>query len=572
MKKVINITLSGKIFSIEEDAYQKLSGYLSDIASYYQKKPEMSEVVDDIESAIRDHFIDKMSAHHAEVLTIDDVSHMIETMGTVHEFETESKESEINSSHDQENQAVKRLYRDPKNMILGGVCSGLGHYFQLDPIVFRIAFVLATIFGGWGILVYIIFWLVTPEAKTIQQKLEMEGNPVTLEHIQENVKTAAEQLKKKTKESVEHIKKNEDNIRNIFLAPFRALGIVLRSLSPILLKFFQVVGAIIGVACIISSVILMTVCIGSLISLIMNKEIIENLHFLMIPIQYNALIIGISTLIIIGIPLLALLHLGIHLAFRTWYLKTSTTLIIGCLWLVALITGLFLAVDNIPTLQKTFDQIDPDSEKITQNISVNNFDQIDIGGTHNITIHQGPTATVRVTGTEKALTLYNLYVTKNHTLTVKHRNTWSCLLWCSIYPLHIDITVTDLEKINLSGSTHTQTDALQLNKIDVSVSGASTLDSNMHVVESTFEISGASEVELHGTAETSDIEVSGASTLNAENFIVQDADIDISGASHGIISVIRSLIAQASGASDLIYIGNPHTDTEVSGASEIIQQ
>src|SRR5690606_12039606 len=81
---------------------------------------------------------------------------------------------------------TKKLYRDPKNAIVGGVCAGLAAYFDVDAVWIRLAFVLLAFANGFGFLVYLVLWLVTPEAKSATQRLEMEGTPVNLATIAEN--------------------------------------------------------------------------------------------------------------------------------------------------------------------------------------------------------------------------------------------------------------------------------------------------------------------------------------------------------------------------------------------------
>ncbi|MFO7829936.1 MAG: PspC domain-containing protein, partial [Bacteroidales bacterium] len=96
-------------------------------------------------------------------------------------------------------QATKRLYRDPDNRFLGGVCGGLGAYFNIDPIVFRILFILIFFGMGSGLIIYIILWIAMPEAVTTAQKLEMRGEPVTVENIKKAVREEFENVRKNMK-------------------------------------------------------------------------------------------------------------------------------------------------------------------------------------------------------------------------------------------------------------------------------------------------------------------------------------------------------------------------------------
>ena len=91
------------------------------------------------------------------------------------------------------------MYRDPDHRILGGVCSGMGAYWHIDPLIVRILF-LVTFFGfGIGLLIYLLLWVVIPVARTTAQKLEMRGEPVTVENIKRFVREEFRNVKKNIK-------------------------------------------------------------------------------------------------------------------------------------------------------------------------------------------------------------------------------------------------------------------------------------------------------------------------------------------------------------------------------------
>ena len=92
----------------------------------------------------------------------------------------------------------KKLYRDPDDKILGGVCSGLGHYFGVDRIWIRALFVIAVIAGfGFGIIIYLILWGIIPKAMSTSEKLEMKGEPINVENIGNSIKDEFTSFKKK---------------------------------------------------------------------------------------------------------------------------------------------------------------------------------------------------------------------------------------------------------------------------------------------------------------------------------------------------------------------------------------
>ena len=94
-----------------------------------------------------------------------------------------SGDTQDKSKKNYSSRANKRLYRDPENRVLGGVSSGIGYYWNIDPLVIRIIFVITALWGGGGIFVYLMIWIVIPEARTAAERLEMTGEPVTAENI-----------------------------------------------------------------------------------------------------------------------------------------------------------------------------------------------------------------------------------------------------------------------------------------------------------------------------------------------------------------------------------------------------
>jgi len=174
MKKIININLSGRVIPIEDSAYEKLQAYIESLRRYFANEEGRDEIINDIESRIAELMNDKIRLG-ATAITDDDVTGIIASMGTVEDFEAVEKEdattanASTGSSQQQqqynytETKSRGRLYRDSSDRFIGGVCSGIAHYLNLDPAVIRILFAIITIGGfGFGILAYIILWIVLP--------------------------------------------------------------------------------------------------------------------------------------------------------------------------------------------------------------------------------------------------------------------------------------------------------------------------------------------------------------------------------------------------------------------------
>ena len=168
MKKTTHINLSGMAFKIEEDAYERLRLYLEEIETHLGQD-EASETLNDIETRMAELFSSVLLSSD-KAITINDVEEVIKTLGKPEDFGSEEEEKPKKKKV--EGKKARRLFRDPNNRILGGVCSGLGAYFNTEPIIFRLCFIIG-LFYGISILPYIILWIIIPKARTIEQRAQM---------------------------------------------------------------------------------------------------------------------------------------------------------------------------------------------------------------------------------------------------------------------------------------------------------------------------------------------------------------------------------------------------------------
>jgi phage shock protein PspC (stress-responsive transcriptional regulator) len=189
MKKTITINISGVIFNIEEEAYDILRGYLDRLSKNFTDSDGREEIMGDIESRIAELFQVRLG-DKKEVVSDSDVKHVMDTMGKPEDFGMEAEEEQPKSksySTEHGSSAKRRVYRDTDKSVIGGVCSGISHYFGWDPLVVRLILLVLFLGMGFGFLLYIILWIIIPAAKTTAEKLEMRGEPVTVENIKKKV-------------------------------------------------------------------------------------------------------------------------------------------------------------------------------------------------------------------------------------------------------------------------------------------------------------------------------------------------------------------------------------------------
>ena len=198
MNKTLSIGLAGYSFTIEEHAYMKLQDYLLALRNSLDSE-EADEVMQDIEIRMVEIFKDLLNKR--EVLNNDDVEKVIAQIGTPEAIEeqeeayysNQNKSEKSNTNNPFGANAKKQLFRDPENMKIAGVCSGLAHYVGLDVSWMRIIWAVLAFVGIFSagistmliILIYIILWAILPTATTTSDYLKMQGKPVNFDTIKE---------------------------------------------------------------------------------------------------------------------------------------------------------------------------------------------------------------------------------------------------------------------------------------------------------------------------------------------------------------------------------------------------
>ena len=195
MKLTVNINLGGYSFNIDEDAYVELKGYLRSLERHFAAEESCAEILLDIEARISEIFRTKLTSYK-QVITIQDVLQAISVMGTPEDISDDDKKTAKDKFA---SSGYRRMYRDPENRIIGGVCAGIGAYWDIDTVIIRVIFIALIFAGGLGALIYLILYIALPEARTKAQRIEMHGEPVNIHNIKETVKKEFNEVRKKMK-------------------------------------------------------------------------------------------------------------------------------------------------------------------------------------------------------------------------------------------------------------------------------------------------------------------------------------------------------------------------------------
>lgn len=186
MKKVIDVSVGGVNFTMEEDAYSRLRNYLQRFENTIEDKDEAKEVMEDVEARVAEIF-QKERKYSNQVVDMNTVQIVIDLLGEVDDSSSEETSSS-NFSEGYKNAegytvGEKKLYRDMDKKMVGGVCAGLSAFWGIDVTLIRILFVFTAFFYGITFFVYIVLWLAVPQARYVLDKLRMHGYAPTADNI-----------------------------------------------------------------------------------------------------------------------------------------------------------------------------------------------------------------------------------------------------------------------------------------------------------------------------------------------------------------------------------------------------
>lgn len=347
MNKTVTINISGIIFHIEEDAYDSLSRYLSTIKGYFSKTDGGNEIMSDIEARIAELLQGKINPSK-QVILMSDVDHVKNVMGKPEDFGAEqghNKEENTQyreragSGYAGDEKIKRRLFRNPDERALGGVCSGMAAYFDIDTVWVRLAMLLLVFFGGLSLWVYIILWIVIPEAKTTADKLAMKGEQANINTIFRSFKEEAEDVKNRGKRHYDEISGSvKDNFSYARNTTAHALN-----------TFFNIIGRLVGLFLICIGGIFLFAYVASLLGISVLESNNEVSHWRRVifesPSDYA---LGVfAFIIVIGIPVMMLMYAGVKLLFRIRYHNRWLNLGLGILWTIGLIAGLYVTIVTV---------------------------------------------------------------------------------------------------------------------------------------------------------------------------------------------------------------------------------
>ncbi len=341
MNKTVTVNIGGMVFHIEEQAYEKLKKYLDAIRGYFTTSDGRDEIIQDIESRIAEMFTERIGTSR-QVVVESDVEFMIDTLGRPEQVAgEESKENASNSSSfgnaTYNEYGTKKLYRDPDDKVISGVCSGISHYFGLDPIWLRLIFAGCLFFWGTGFLFYLVLLIIIPKAKTTAEKLEMKGRPVNIDNIRRTLEDEVEDIKSKI---------NGNSSQKAFKKGTTGVARFFEMLGQLIYGAIKVIGTIFGVILVIvftSLLFALFVGLLTITGIIGDSQIPVFLSELFLT--KTQMIVGIIAAIsLIGIPLILIVYKLIRAIFNLKTESRRLNYVAGSIFVLGLILTIWLSV------------------------------------------------------------------------------------------------------------------------------------------------------------------------------------------------------------------------------------
>jgi phage shock protein PspC (stress-responsive transcriptional regulator) len=235
MNTTVNVNLARQHFYFDQASKVKLEVYFEEIKSYFTDDSFLEELMTDVEGRIAE-LLNEIIVDSQQVVTIQHIEKVIEVMGEPNSFKIDDEKAQNKA----ETKAVRKLFRDPDDRFLGGVASGVSHYFSLQVKWVRLIWLLLGLFswGGFSIL-YIALWIFVPLAKTTSEKFMMKGQAINLSNLEKKIKDEFEEVANQIK-NTDYLKAKR-KLKSNTARFFNTAAEILVSIFHLLLKFLGIV-------------------------------------------------------------------------------------------------------------------------------------------------------------------------------------------------------------------------------------------------------------------------------------------------------------------------------------------
>ena len=363
MNKTVTINLSGFVFHINEDAYSALQAYLNEIRNYIGQQEGAEEMLADIESRIAE-LLQSAMGQSRQVVDMNDVNRVREVLGDPADFASEGSSPKSGpSEHHHYEKIKKRLFRNPDDQVLGGVCSGLGAYLDVDTTWVRLAMVLLVSAAGLSIWVYLVLWLVIPIATTAADRYAMRGEPGNLENILKNFQEEAKEFGKRQKQNMPRYQEMGHSVLN---------------------PTFKLLGVVIGAFLLLLGIGLLAAFLMSLlgIGIASSNTWISNWRSALIQSSDSYVMAICAYIVLVGIPIAMLIYAALKLMLRINYRNRWLNASLSLIWIIGLGMGMYVTATTLLQFK--------DDARIRETVKYAINDTISIKMNNRSAIYDGP--------------------------------------------------------------------------------------------------------------------------------------------------------------------------------------
>jgi phage shock protein PspC (stress-responsive transcriptional regulator) len=320
MNKTIIININGIVFHIEEDAYEVLRTYMTDVKRHFAYSPDSDEIVTDIENRLAEMFNERLAADHKQVIVLADVISVTAIMGNVNDFDIDDDDDDVSL------RSGRKLFRDVDERILGGVCAGMAHYFNIEPRWMRLLAIIFIFFGGIGLPVYIILWIIMPAASTRTDKMAMKGEPINLQNFKKNFD-----------EEVEGLKGGFHRAHSEVRPAIYQIGKFIETIAKLFIKFIVTIVAFAGILAMIVLFIGLITFLGY-----WNSNELNTFPFTIVNPGYKS-VLAVSAFIVVFIPLVALVLFALRVLVTRISVSKTVYFTMLIVWIAGLVLGAYHA-------------------------------------------------------------------------------------------------------------------------------------------------------------------------------------------------------------------------------------
>ncbi len=552
MKKTLSVTLGGRAYLIEDNAYQVLDTYLTRLKQHFASDPSSDELMNDIETSIAEKFGQRLETQKQEVVTESDVREVITVMGQVEEIDQEEAASLVTPGVEEAKDTLvsKRLYRNGDDMVVAGVCSGLAAYFGIEPVFVRAIFVLLFFANGIGLLAYLILWVAVPRAETSTQKLEMRGKSANLSEIEGLVKQKAQLVTEEGRAAVGRFKQHAPLFYRLLNIPVVVVGTVWSFIVRVARFIGPIARVLIALPFIIGSGLAMIatfIASSALLFQLYSPKLITDL-----PLQefarnpwYYAGIVGLTVAILI--PLIVGMMIGISLLTRKNQFRLAVCLVLAGIWMLAATTIGITAIRLGPDIQARIEQAEQE-QTITRQYEPAAFRAITLQGNERIVVKRGDGFAVKLTGLTNSLEQIEVNSEAGVLILRQHNRAPKFCLFCVHRPIEGEITLPALDTLTVGGVSRATVQDFT-NDLSLHVQNAGSLTVALLGQHATATVQDVGRLNLSGNALTLDIEAEDAARIVADpltvgRIAVQQADVS-SAALEGTTKELRATLTDA---------------------------